>query len=223
MKKNDFNYSLKNCLKDINQDLVFYGGKNLLSKVIIFFLNISFKLIFWYRISRYCYLKSKMARKALIFIKYRLYVLGGNEIDYRAKLGKEIKFAHPSGVIIGAGVVIEDKVTIFQQTTFGSHGHKDEPKSYPTIKQGAIIYSGAKVIGGITVHENAVIGANSVVLIDVPKNCQRRLRIPHFRRFEIPQFPILEKSSRIVDNAENGGMVIDTRFVFTRLEHKRNL
>lgn len=170
LNKDDLKYSLKNCLKDINQDLVFYGGKNLLSKVTIFFLNISFKLIFWYRISRYCYLKSKMTRRALVFIKYRQYLLGGNEIDYRAKLGNRIKFAHPSGVIIGAGVIIEDEVTIFQQTTFGSHGHKDEPKSYPTIKQGAIIYSGAKVIGGITVHENAVIGANSVVLIDVPKN-----------------------------------------------------
>jgi hypothetical protein len=52
--------------------------------------------------------------------------------------------------------------------------------------------------------------------------CQRRLRIPHFRRIKIPQFSILEKSSRIVDHAENGGMVIDTRFIFTRLEHKRN-
>jgi serine O-acetyltransferase len=135
-------------LKDINQDLIFYGGKNLLGKVVIFSLNISFKLIFWYRIFsyRYCYLKSKMARRAPL-IKYRQCILGGNEIDYRAKLGNRIKFTHPSSLIIGAGVIIEDEVTIFQQTTFGSHGHKDEPNSYPTIKQGAIIYSGAKVIG----------------------------------------------------------------------------
>lgn len=102
MKKDELKYSLKTCLKDINQDLIFYGGKNLLSKVVIFSLNISFKLIFWYRISRYCYLKSKMTRRALPLIKYRQYILGGNEVDYRAKLGNRIKFAHPSGVIIGA-------------------------------------------------------------------------------------------------------------------------
>jgi len=48
---------------------------------------------------------------------------------------------------------------------------------------------------------------------------QGRLRIPHFRRIKNPQFPILEKSSRIVSNAENGGMAVDTRFVFIRLEH----
>ncbi|AKB50225.1 Serine acetyltransferase [Methanosarcina barkeri str. Wiesmoor] len=67
-------------------------------------------------------------------------------------------------------MIIGDEVTIFQQTTFGSYGHKDEAKPYPTVKQGAIIYSGEKVIGGIPVHKNAVIGANSVVLTDVPKN-----------------------------------------------------
>ncbi|KKG75483.1 hypothetical protein DU63_11430 [Methanosarcina mazei] len=56
-------------------------------------------------------------------------------------------------------------------------------------------------------------------LVKFPKTgkCQWRLRIFQFRRFKTFQFTILEKSSRIVDNAENGGMAIDTRFVFTRL------
>lgn len=54
-----------------------------------------------------------MARRAPL-IKYRQCILGGNEIDYRAKLGNRIKFTHPSSLIIGAGVIIEDEVTIFQ-------------------------------------------------------------------------------------------------------------
>jgi serine O-acetyltransferase len=49
-----------------------------------------------------------MTRRALPLIKYRQHILGGNEIDYRAKLGNRVKFAHPSGVIIRAGVIIED-------------------------------------------------------------------------------------------------------------------
>lgn len=98
-KLNKDKYSLKNCLKDINQYLVFYGGKNLLSKAAIFFLKIFFKLIYWYRISRYCYLRFKIAREALDFNKYRQPILGGNEIDCRAKLGNRIKFAHTSVVI----------------------------------------------------------------------------------------------------------------------------
>lgn len=54
----------------------------------------------------------------------------------------------------------------------------------------------------------------------ISRSSQGRLRIPHFRRIKNPQFSILEKGSRIVSNAENGGMAIDTRFVFTRLEHQ---
>jgi serine O-acetyltransferase len=86
-----------------------------------------------------------MTRRALPLIKYRQYILGGNEIDYRAKLGNRVKFSHPSGVIIGEGVIIEDEVTVFQQTTFGSHGHKEEPKSCPLIEQGVVIRSKVKV------------------------------------------------------------------------------
>ncbi|WP_394295981.1 reverse transcriptase domain-containing protein [Methanosarcina acetivorans] len=52
-----------------------------------------------------------------------------------------------------------------------------------------------------------------------PRGCQRRLRIPHFRRIKIPQFSILEKSSRIVNHAEKGGFILDSRFKFTKLEH----
>ena len=57
----------------------------------------------------------------------------------------------------------------------------------------------------------------SIVDVTTLDKCQWRLRIFQFRRFKTFQFTILEKSSRIVDNAENGGMAIDTRFVFTRL------
>lgn len=167
---NSLSFSFKECLEDINQDLVFYGGKTVWNKIGVILFNVSFKLIFWYRISRYCYLTSSAGRKMIGLIRLRQYVLGGNEIDYRAKLGRRIKLAHPSGIIIGAGVVIEDDVTIFQQTTLGSHGREGKVKSYPVIKSGSTLYAGAKIIGGVTVNENSVIGANSVVLNDVPKN-----------------------------------------------------
>lgn len=121
---NACNYTFKNCLSDIVNDLVFYGGKTLWDKIVVIFFNISFKLIFWYCISKYCYLKSSISRRILVIVRLWEYILGGNEIDPRAKLGRRIKLAHPSGIIIGAGVVIEDNVTIFQQTTFGSHGVK---------------------------------------------------------------------------------------------------
>lgn len=173
LKKNHLKYSVysfKDCLSDIEQDLVFYGGKTPWNKIVVILFNISFKLMFWYRICRYCHLKSNICGRFIIVIRFWQYILGGNEIDHRAKLGHRILLAHPSGIIIGGGVVIEDDVTIFQQTTFGSHGREGESKSYPLVKSGCTIYAGAKIIGGITIYENSTIGANSVVLIDVPKN-----------------------------------------------------
>ncbi len=57
---------------------------------------------------------------------------------------------------------------IFQQATLGSHGKKTEEMSYPIIESGVKIYAEAKIIGGVTVGENAIIGTNAVVNIDVP-------------------------------------------------------
>lgn len=163
-------YSFSQCLRDISEDLEYYGGNNLLSKISVFLFNISFKLIFWYRISRYLYLKHNTRSSIYLLIKYREIKLGGNLISDKAQIGKRLKLAHPIGVVIGKDVVIEDDVTIFQQVTLGSHGRKNEPKQFPIIQQGAVIYAGAKVVGGVRVGKNAIIGANSVVLQDIPDN-----------------------------------------------------
>ena len=73
------------------------------------------------------------------------------------------------GVVIGETCEIGDNVTIYQGVTLGGTG-KEKGKRHPTIKDNALIASGAKVLGSITVGENAKIGAGSVVLRDVPPN-----------------------------------------------------
>jgi serine O-acetyltransferase len=82
-------------------------------------------------------------------------------------IGKNIKLPHPLGIVIGAGVVIKDNVTIFQQVTLGGKGgfHKLD---YPIIENNVIIYAGAKILGSVTIGQNSIIGANSVVLSDIP-------------------------------------------------------
>lgn len=80
-----------------------------------------------------------------------------------AQIGKNLRVPHPDGVIIGDGVVIGDNCTIYQQVTLGqSYG------MYPTLGDGVIVYAGAKVVGGVHIGDFAVIGANSVVVRDVP-------------------------------------------------------
>ncbi|HEO8421651.1 serine O-acetyltransferase [Niallia sp. FSL W8-0635] len=95
--------------------------------------------------------------------------LTGIEIHPGAKIGNRLFIDHGMGVVIGETCEIGDNVTIFQGVTLGGTG-KEKGKRHPTVKDNALIASGAKVLGSIVIGENAKIGAGSVVLRDVPAN-----------------------------------------------------
>ena len=93
--------------------------------------------------------------------------LSGIEIYYSAIIGRGIKINHGLGTVVGARVVIGSNCLIHQGVTFGDKdGHR------PVIGDNVTVYAGAKIIGNVSVGDNAVIGANSVVLKDVPINCK---------------------------------------------------
>ncbi|HWO78570.1 MAG TPA: serine O-acetyltransferase [Bacillus sp. (in: firmicutes)] len=93
----------------------------------------------------------------------------GIEIHPGAKIGRRFFIDHGMGVVIGETCEIGDNVTVFQGVTLGGTG-KEKGKRHPTIKDNALIATGAKVLGSIVIGENAKIGAGSVVLKDVPPN-----------------------------------------------------
>ncbi|MBE0313604.1 MULTISPECIES: serine O-acetyltransferase [Bacillaceae] len=93
----------------------------------------------------------------------------GVEIHPGATIGKRLFIDHGMGVVIGETCEIGDNVTIFQGVTLGGTG-KEKGKRHPTVKDNALIATGAKVLGSIIIGENAKIGAGSVVLKDVPPN-----------------------------------------------------
>lgn len=80
------------------------------------------------------------------------------------------------GIFISDKAIIGKNVTIYQQTCIGVQGAGKHEA--PTIKDGCIIGTGAKILGGITVGENAKIGANAVVVFDVPDNATVVLEKP---------------------------------------------
>jgi serine O-acetyltransferase len=84
-------------------------------------------------------------------------------------IGRRLQLPHPTGIVIGHGVTIEDDVTILQNVTLGHLGDGSGADAYPVIKSGSAIYAGAKIIGAVVVGPNAKIGANAVVLKDVPE------------------------------------------------------
>ncbi|HBK6298751.1 TPA: serine O-acetyltransferase [Campylobacter jejuni] len=96
--------------------------------------------------------------------------LTGVDLHLGAKLGRRIFIDHANGVVIGQTAIIEDDVLIYQGVTLGGTSLEKGIKRHPTIKKGVIIGSGAKVLGNITIGENAKIGSNAVVVKDVGAN-----------------------------------------------------
>ncbi|MBE0429644.1 MAG: serine O-acetyltransferase [Thermoleophilia bacterium] len=95
--------------------------------------------------------------------------LTGIEIHPAAEIGEGFFIDHGSGVVIGETTEIGDNVTLYQGVTLGGTG-KEHGKRHPTLEDGVTVGAGAKVLGSITVGENAKIGAGSVVIHDVPPN-----------------------------------------------------
>lgn len=164
--------SFKELLCRIRDDLD--GQESFSFKLLIhsYLFNASFRLLLNYRIGKYLYLSDwKICR--IISQRYKMVQMKRRNcyISFKADIGKGVRFAHPLGIVIGDGVIIGANVKIWQQVTFGSHGRKGEDPGYPVIEDNVRIYAGAKLFGKIRIGKDAIIGANAVVLHDVPENC----------------------------------------------------
>ncbi len=93
----------------------------------------------------------------------------GIEIHPGAKIGKGLFIDHGMGVVIGETAIVGDNVLLYQGVTLGGTGLQ-KGKRHPTIGNNVVIGTGAKVLGNITVSDNSYIGANAVVIKDVPPN-----------------------------------------------------
>ncbi|AXI11058.1 serine O-acetyltransferase [Oceanobacillus zhaokaii] len=91
----------------------------------------------------------------------------GIEIHPGAVIGRRLFIDHGMGVVIGETCEIGDNVTIFQGVTLGGTG-KEKGKRHPTVKDNALISTGAKVLGAITIGESSKVGGGAVVIKDVP-------------------------------------------------------
>jgi len=130
--------------------------------------------IAWYRIANALH-RANFKRIARIIMGLNQ-IFTHIDIHPAAQIGKRVFIDHGNGVVIGETAIIEDDVLIYQGVTLGgvslTHG-----KRHPTIKKGAVLGAGAKILGNITVGEYAKIGANSVVVKEVP-DCSTAIGIP---------------------------------------------
>ena len=119
-------------------------------------------------------------RLAHFFFKKKLYFIArvisqisrfftGIEIHPGARIGRRFFIDHGMGVVVGETCEIGNDVTLYQGVTLGGTG-KEKGKRHPTLEDGVLVATGAKVLGSIVIGANSKVGAGSVVLKDVPVN-----------------------------------------------------
>jgi len=93
----------------------------------------------------------------------------GIEIHPGATIGHGLFIDHGMGVVIGETTIIGKDVTLFQGVTLGGTG-KETGKRHPTLEDNIVVGAGAKILGNIVIGSNSYVGANAVVIKDVPPN-----------------------------------------------------
>lgn len=137
------------------------------SPIEVLFLYPGLHAIVLHRVAHWLYNKKRFFIARAISHVSRF--ITGIEIHPGAKIGKGLFIDHGSGVVMGETAEIGDNCTIYQGATLGGTG-KDKGKRHPTIGSNVLISTGAKVLGPFKVGDNSRIGANAVVLREVPPN-----------------------------------------------------
>lgn len=154
----------KNLKYDLNK--VMENDPAARSKIEVFLLYPTIHALIAYRIAHYFYTKKLFFLARLISQISRFFT--GIEIHPGAKIGRGLVIDHGMGVVIGETAEIGDDVLLYHGVTLGGTG-KDKGKRHPTLGNNVVIGAGAKVLGPIYIGSNSKVGANSVVLMDVPE------------------------------------------------------
>ena len=133
-------------------------------EILLFYPGI--KALFFHRIAHFLWgLKLPLLPRGLCeFSRW----ITGIEIHPAAKIGRNLIIDHGMGVVIGETAIIGNDVLIFHGVTLGGTSFDRTHKRHPTIKDHVVIGAGAKIMGDIIIGEYSRVGANSVVIENVP-------------------------------------------------------
>lgn len=158
-----------NAIKELYLDAKNISDKDPASKNVLYVILLypGFHALLFYRIAHFLSdLKLKLIAR---FISGFARFLTGIEIHPGAKIGKRLFIDHGMGIVIGETTTIGDNCTIYHGVTLGGTG-KDKYKRHPDLGNNVVVGCGAKVLGPIKIGNNVKIGANSVILKEVPNN-----------------------------------------------------
>ena len=133
------------------------------------FLGESYKYIFWMRTCRFIrkslFLRIAVANRFLKRYRYKF----GIAIECTAEIGPGLQISNFGNIIVNGKARIGKNCTISQGVTVGQ-ANRGRNKGYPVIGDNVYLGPGAKIVGAVTIGNNAAIGANCVVTRDVPEN-----------------------------------------------------
>lgn len=145
-------------------------GMNVFSQIFLLFVCPGYLVIFLYRVAAACRSKGGLGR-LMSKLLWRINIfLTGCYISPKADIGAGCCMPHPTGIVIGEGAKIGTNSYIFQNVTIGQRhsDNEEDPGLYPSIGDNVKIFAGAVILGAIRVGHGANVGANAVVLKDVP-------------------------------------------------------
>jgi len=126
-----------------------------------------FQAVLLYRVSHWLY---QQGWTYLPWFLSRLSIaITGAEIEFNARIGPGMFVSHPVGIVVGRGTVIGSGVTLFQGVTFGVKSwHPDAITKFPRVGNKCYFFTGAAVLGDVTIGDNCIVGAHAVVIGDLP-------------------------------------------------------
>jgi serine O-acetyltransferase len=133
--------------------------------------------VWTYRVAHRLYRKGRRKSARLLSAVARV-ASGGIEIHPGAQIGRGFFVDHGAGVVVGETVIIGDDVTLFHQVTLGSVGwwhdrkRPDGARRHPLVGNRVVIGANATVLGPVSIGSDSVIGAQALVIDDVPSDCR---------------------------------------------------
>ena len=134
--------------------------------------NASFKMTFLFRVGSYLQKKHCKFFYYLVAWHYKqLMYKTGIQLPIGTQVGEGLKFYHFSNVVVNKNAIIGSNASIYNGVTIGINLSPDGNTLSPIIGDNVVLCTGAKVIGNVKVGSYSVIGANAVVVKDIPEKC----------------------------------------------------
>lgn len=153
----------------IRQDLVAQSNNgSAMKKLKIALLNHNFHLILLIRFGSFVDQIPFLGGVLRHITEYLIRILFASDISCKAQIAGGLNIMHGHDIVIGSGVVIGADCKIFNGVTLGNKDTESDLIAQPTLASKVVIGTGAKILGAVCIGANAKVGANSVVLRDIP-------------------------------------------------------